>query len=725
VVTESDFREAVLEATSRWGGIQEPILPIGADGTILEGAENLLELMPVDYLCSISERTRPFDIQLATNLKRQVLPLAQVQRGYVALHATAAQQPSASPPTNLFGARQDDPITSLAALGAAWDEEQVKAWQQVGLTLFPMPYGQDQLLGAQLNKSSVISATGRQCGETTLYNFIGGPLLLWLAEPASLQDAWWYWNIRTLVPLSGGSMPSVLMPLTEDDPRNLLSMVRAACGRRPFVSEPDIQVYSRSIEESAAMDFVRTMGIAEYSGDFKVSWGTEAPDRSRLLTAAFGHPSQLLARRRDLGVRAVTPVYLRRKRTIVSVDSPVQFRPFGGQIRVRFSGPPSFALPESPSVPALFLTNAVQSQRCVEMTTQPANHFTVYVDVPERAQVMTSYLHDKGVDHQLSDKGRLAGGVLSLSPLINVLRNPVALTVIEALTRHRFKYELEEARKQLAGVDDAQLERLVSSLQDVRQLHRTLEQIAGAIGSTGARVDRPTIGNIIGRLTDAQLVYRGLEVACDVCGVRSFTELTAAHAPAGCPGCGSVAGYTADSNGQPLLYYRLNALLDRASDVGVLPHVVMEAALRQKFGEDDVANLPGVDLTLQGGAKREADCLALIRARVWLGEAKTQSSAFTDAQIERDLTLADAVGADTYLMTCLNGLEPSRIETALQAAVDRGMQLALLRSADGEIRELTAVDLHSMRQATDQPGAPLTEAVGMVGSDHPLERVSE
>lgn len=716
--SEEDFREAVLEASSRWGGIQEPILAIDGDGAILEGMENLLELMPVDYLCSISDRTRPFDTQLATSLKRHVFSLAQVQRGNVALHATAVRQPSGTPATSLFGSRQNDPITSLAALGAAWDEEQVRAWQQVSLPLFPMPYGRDQLVGAQLNESSVICATGRQCGETTLYNFTEGPLLLWLAEPDSLQDAWWYWNTRTLVPLRGASMPSVLVPLTEDAATNLLPMVQAACGRRPFVCEPDILVYSRSIHESTAMDFVRTLGIAEHSGDFKVSWATEATDRSRALTAAFGHPARFLARRRDLGVRAVTPVYVRRKQTIVSVDSPVQFRPFGGQIRVRFSGPPSFALPESPSVPALFIANAVQSQRCVEITTHPANHFTVYVDVPERAQVMTSYLHDKGIDHQPSDKGRLARGVLSLSPLISVLRNPVALAVIEALTRHRFKYELAEARREVAGADDAQLERLAASLQDVRQLHRTLEQIAGAIGSTGTSVDRPMIGKIVGLLTDAQLVYRGLEVACDVCGVQSFTELTAAHAPARCPGCGSVAGYKADSNGQPLLYYRLNALLDRASDVGVLPHVVMEVALRQKFGEDQVANLPGVDLTLQGGAKREADCLALIQARVWLGEAKTQSSAFTDAQIERDMTLAQAVGADTYLMTCLNGLERSRIETAVQATVNRGMRLALLQSADGEIREFTAVDLHSMRQAADQPSLPSTEAdgVGQAGS---------
>ena len=56
--SEQDFQAAVLEASSRWGGIQEPILPIGTDGRILDEWLGLLALAPVDYICAVSEADR-------------------------------------------------------------------------------------------------------------------------------------------------------------------------------------------------------------------------------------------------------------------------------------------------------------------------------------------------------------------------------------------------------------------------------------------------------------------------------------------------------------------------------------------------------------------------------------------------------------------------------------------------------------------------------------------
>jgi hypothetical protein len=65
-----------------------------------------------------------------------------------------------------------------------------------------------------------------------------------------------------------------------------------------------------------------------------------------------------------------------------------------------------------------------------------------------------------------------------------------------------------------------------------------------------------------------------------------------------CPVCGAAAGFVSGPTGEPSLHYRLNALLDRASDNGVLGHLVGMAALVQDNPAAFV--MPGVELQLPG-----------------------------------------------------------------------------------------------------------------------------
>jgi hypothetical protein len=68
--------------------------------------------------------------------------------------------------------------------------------------------------------------------------------------------------------------------------------------------------------------------------------------------------------------------------------------------------------------------------------------------------------------------------------------------------------------------------------------------------------------------------------------------------PAVCSGCESVQRYTL-AHTAPRIAYRLDALVDRATDQGVLPHLLVMAALRAQ--DPDCSLLPGVDLTFANG----------------------------------------------------------------------------------------------------------------------------
>jgi hypothetical protein len=654
----------------------------------------ILEAMPVDALCIVSDSLQTHAPSLHEQVGIPVVKLIAIQHEYLSLHASSAQVPDARP-SNVIGAQPEDPVTSIAALGAAWAPEQLVAWQEAGLSIFPQPFGIPQLVGAQLNGSSLISATGAQCGETVLHGSATGPLVVWLTQPHSLEDAWDYWNFRTLIPLRLSTIPSCLLPLPCDEPSTVQLLIEASCRSRPYLSEPDVVVFSRSIDATAAMDFMSTVGVRQHDGhNTKITWPGPSRDMAaQPLTALFADPTPQVAARRALGLRTVVPTYLRRTKTIVSVDSPVRFRRFGGQVRVGFSGPPAFAVPQSSSAAKLFDPNALIAQGRIEIATRPANHYILHMDVPNRKAILSAYLDDRGLHHELSDKGGFAAGVLNAIPGVSQLRNPIALAVIDALTTHRFAYELKEARKQLPGMDDDHLDELIRSLRSIRQVSRTLEQIFAEVKKANDPLTRRDVGAALGALTDVRMLFRGLQVACDLCRIASFVEMQEASAPPACPGCGSPASYSPDPFGQPAIHYRLNALLELASENGVLGHVILDAALRDLFGYEDVVNLPGVNLAVSGQKAHEADSLALINEHIWLGEVKPHSHSFSDEQIERDLALADTVGAQTYLIVCLKGLEDDRIHAALLGAVKRGMQLALLEAADGRIRILTKFDL--------------------------------
>lgn len=695
--SHDDFKAAVVEASTRWGGIQEPIVPM-RDGRVSDDWRMLLDLVPVDYICAVSG-TPQDRITLQDQLGKQVLTLEQIQPGVASLHATATQ-PFRERPSNTIGASRDDPIISLTALGAAWDKDQLTAWQRAGQTVFPQPIGLAQLVGAQLNDSSLIAATGRQCGETTVHGITGGPLVVWLARPDSFEDALWYWNFRSLIPLTLAHFPSCLIAELEPG-ADLRSIFDSTCRRQPYLYTPDVVVYSRSVDRTAALGLMTAMGFVEdTSRQFSMEYSTQGVERTSALSVAYADPIQLVVRNRDLGQRAVILTFLRRKGTIITVESPVRFRQgVGGQVRIRFSGPTAFQIPESPSAARLFHENAVQAQGYIELTTRPANNYTLQINIPDRMSVLSAYLGDRLLTYRISDKGRLAAGIENVMPDIARLRNGIALKVIDALTTHRFEYELKEVARQFSDFEPEQREAIARALLNVRQECKSAESIFSEMRMKGVDVDRATVGTALTLLIDAAMVLRGLQADCRLCGMTSFMELSATTAPAVCPGCKAQAAYTLDTSAQPVIHYRLNALLDRASDQGVLGHVVVTGALRDLYGDQDVINLPGVDITTPHGITKEADSLALVAGEVWLGEVKARADAFTPAQIERDLALADAVGAKTYLIVCLEGVDQATITSTLMTVVAKGLQLAVLDSAEGAIRIFTGHDIPPPRSS--------------------------
>lgn len=110
--------------------------------------------------------------------------------------------------------------------------------------------------------------------------------------------------------------------------------------------------------------------------------------------------------------------------------------------------------------------------------------------------------------------------------------------------------------------------------------------------------------------------------------------------PATCSGCRSHQRYTLATT-TPKIVYRLDALVDRASEQGVLPHLLVIAALHHQDPKSSL--LPGADVVFPDGQRAEVDVFGVHQARVLAGEVKTKAADSTpclDAGL--DLLVLDA-----------------------------------------------------------------------------------
>jgi hypothetical protein len=127
--------------------------------------------------------------------------------------------------------------------------------------------------------------------------------------------------------------------------------------------------------------------------------------------------------------------------------------------------------------------------------------------------------------------------------------------------------------------------------------------------------------------------------------------------------------------------------MDRASDNGVLGHLVGMSALQQDNPSAFI--LPGVELRSASLGKREADLLALVDGEIGMGEAKTSARLFTEQQIEKDLALAEALNAVVYLMVCLEPIDAGIKQTAARWCTEKGLRLLCLEGPAAPFVRLT------------------------------------
>lgn len=681
--SETGFRRAVQEASSRWGGFSEPIVPVRANGRVDAFWSQVVELANVDEAVNVDvdpEVAKTVALRLGLPLQ----PISLIDRNgrgrftcYPGVTSSEMTTPnlamnvtsSAIPQFAWTYAENSLDLWAITAAGALTPEA-LKAARDlhdpIGVLSFPI-----EIALAQLRATTGMDRTAVQFRE----RWASPPpfpssAIIWFCNKRSLQDCLMYWNLRSLRPLAMQHLPMILLPAYEVDHwLNFASGVHAMLSGRADQYSPDVFLCSLGV----AHDRLRSIGD---------SWGLIASSKPPSTQMGFGaalslrsapftylvdiDPRLAFLWHRRYGTIVSAPTQVFRDKTSVTFESPVHFFGSGG-FKLNMSSEILRRLPRRESVARLVVPNGHWHDDGIELFSSVTTRYRLDIRIPPFLEIVSTLLAEAGTSWSLSDKGRMGEGISSSSDVATLL-HPGVLEAVQDMTTPRSTHLVKEIerrehtdeeldRAKFVAEYGGRLERRSLAAGDLRSLKKSL------------RVD------VLELLVDVHWAERGFRIACSRCGLTSFVELERISSAATCLGCRSNQSYQRSAEG-PVVYYRLNSLIDRASDQGVLPHLLVAAVLNEQSSDTYV--LPGIDVTFADAGPSEVDLFGVHDGLVVAGEVKTSAAEFTDAQVRRDVELSKRLNADRHLMACVETLPEAIVTYAEQAAARSGLGLIML-----------------------------------------------
>jgi hypothetical protein len=280
-------------------------------------------------------------------------------------------------------------------------------------------------------------------------------------------------------------------------------------------------------------------------------------------------PRQWFLAKREYGELKEIEGHIQSGMATLRFSSPVAWRRASGRTLLSVRGPVLDALPKRTPVANMVIANGAWRDGAVEIATHAISSYTLPVSIPTLGEALESVLRATTSKHALSDKGKLG---VALSDKAQDLLAPGVFEAALSLATPRSKELMRELRSMRKRGDPDERIAELASRWDGRMERRF--RIATALGNPAG----PVAASALERLCAIGWAERGFQVSCTRCGMAAFVALQVTASEPRCPGCGSGQRYTATETG-PGVYYRLNTLADRGVDQGVLPHLLVVAAL--------------------------------------------------------------------------------------------------------------------------------------------------
>jgi len=661
------FRRSIQEASTRWGGMTEPIIPVRKGGRVDGWPSQVAEIAKVDAAVNVDLNTAE-----ATIAARALgLPLVELRdidrRGEAAWTANPASLPAAFAdiPVVASNAR---PLWHSVAAGAL-EPAAAQALIKAG-ALFRNEPSEDGVARAALMGITLIDQSVSQFSENSGAMGLGVlPAILWITRPDSIGDNLFFWNLRALRSLRFSPSPMVLLP--DEGVEHWLQFDSQLQSKlaRPDEFSPDVVINSWTVDKSKLESIGRQLGLKPTKEKLRTSISTSAPIRTPPYTFATQVELRdgFVADRR-YGLPREVEAFVNDDAARLRFDSQIAFVG-AGRTKLRIRSTVFEGIPKRNYLARLIHRDATWEEGAIRLNTPTIQRYQFDLKVPQLGEVVETLLQNVTAAHGLSDKGRVGVAIRERGAGV-LLEMPGCLRSIQELTTPRSQ----------------QLTRELEALEGAGADRASILAIAERWGGRGERRYRSakelrshaTTG-VLEALAAAGWVERGFSIHCSNCGLRSFVQIRAIPDAASCPGCRSSQQFASSASGVEV-YYRLDAFIDRASDQGVLPQV-LAAHFVAKSGATSFL-LPGLEVTLADGRSAEVDLFGLRGGDVISGEVKTSPGQFTQDQIRQDVQNSRDLEANVHVMASPNDFEPSQVDFASRECAAAGLALLVLGKAE-------------------------------------------
>ncbi|MGZ9934875.1 hypothetical protein ACXNSR_33940 [Streptomyces sp. NC-S4] len=679
----SGFRAAVRTATQRWGGMTEPIIEASTDAGTVATAE-LIRVADVQALVNVNaDPGRAQELADSWNL-----PLVALD----AMGSTGIWQFTSRPEAachNLIGPAADtcfraDPEGPLWAVAVAgiYDAPDEAAYQG------PVIPAQDTLLGAAQSTGATALQQGmagfqeHQRSSQSVHDEL--PIVVVIARPDSLPDVLWFWNARALRLHVHTEMPLLLFP--DDAPKNWINFardIRLAQVHSGLRVQPDVVFISQSVAEDDLHEAAHQAGlVASFDDELRHSRLAEAPEPLTYAINVDVSSGWLFDRRWGAMKRSGFNQFAGPSRFDVKLPVILQ-HPAAGLLRL--AGEPFNGLPKHPVVarmiteqgrgqirlPASWHGDQLQMPVSLPWLDWPRLTLTI----PKPAEVVPRLLNEVTKQFELSTPGKI-GVTIAQQSDIGALLDLLVAESLTALKTERTEHFIKALDHRIPG-------RIL--LEDARELAREF----------GGRMDRKfrsatnalnnwrpqQVTPALERACEQGWAERGLGLDCEQCKLHSFIPLQASTGQAVCPACSAPDRYGRDNGKSVEIMYRLNGFIDRAVDNGVLTHLLLVAALKERAPDSHF--LPGVDVVFDDGDTKEVDIFGVYEGKVLAGEAKVSAAEFAKkGQIRRDVELSHRLKADVHVMAAIDIIPEPLLQEAREHCRMAGLELLVLHEPD-------------------------------------------
>ncbi len=589
--SRTGLRRAVQEASSRWAGATEPIIPVLSRGKVADGWRQVVELARVDGLVNVDVDTASAS-SAARELGLPVVPIKRIDDSGIT-RVTSHWSHIGAGLLREFVPCASTSVSSLWEVIAAGDLDEAHELDLAGSSnSIRRPATVDWVARSQLSGETLLDRTILGFAEHSGRGWMGPfPTIVWITKPNSFEDALWYWNLRALRPFNFEHTPMVLLPHRGPESWLGLSEQLADSLRRPAAIAPDVLVASISVSEDACRQIAtEVLGLNEHDGEIKFSHRFPSPP---LREPPFSYRVDLDARQfvafeRTYGRVADVHSQLYRDNTVVEFDNPVPFA-HPAPTLVKIETDVLSHLPRRGGTAVLVHQHASWStDGRLLLATNGSGRLSFTIRIPTADEATWTLL--RGVDGgaRISEKGQLGLRLQELD-LSRLLVSPSVLAVIRSLQTPRSKELRKELEQYVAEGDRDQMDLIELAMTwggRSERRHQSVSEISHPNQDATEAAER---------LASAGWLERGFGLECGSCRLFSFVALERVHTgPAVCPACQAAGAFRVTSTG-PEMRYRLNPLVDRASDQGVVPHLQAIEILRS--ASPGTWLLPGVLLS--------------------------------------------------------------------------------------------------------------------------------